>query len=88
MPELNVPANYKVCSKRLVPECVQLGPPNLFKNNRICKNCQREYMKLYYVQHQDNLIERAKARSKRTYIKRRPTVELVEEVINVPDQNE
>ncbi len=67
----NIPADYRICSKRLHADCVKVGPASSFRtNSKTCNLCFQQYLRLYYQEHKENLLERAKVRAKAHYIPR------------------
>ncbi len=67
----NIPADYRVCSKRLHADCVKVGPASSFRtNSKTCNLCYQVYKRNYYRDHQEIMNERAKAYAKARYVRK------------------
>ena len=71
----NIPADYRIRSKRLHVDCVKVGPESSFRtNSKTCNSCYQVYKHNYYRDHHEIMNERAKAYAKARYVPKRKAI--------------
>ena len=71
------------CRFRLSPDCLGVGLKSTFVG-RCCRKCYQHKQRVYYSQHREEAIKRAKLRQKGWYIHKRKKLEIIEEGLEPP----